>query len=231
LSATTALAVVNEPCEGPNGIAGVCVSTANCAAAGGTTINGACPLDPADIKCCSKPSCNNGADGNCRWVSDCAGNTVAGQCPGPAGMMCCSSNEVGFGGYDPNPPLPPSSSCQKVAIDGARIINEQFPGRTREFFCIRDCACTSSSSDHCCGRAIDFMIGDSGGAATLSGREMAEWAMNNRGVLNLKYVIWGQRIWSRTVDNVVPWERWRLQEDRGDITQNHWDHVHVSFNG
>lgn len=64
----------------------------------------------------------------------------------------------------------------------------------------------------------------------LSGAEIAEWVMNNPGPLNLKYVIWGQKIWSPTQDSVTSWTSWRTMEDRGDITQNHWDHVHVSFN-
>lgn len=46
--------------------------------------------------------------------------------------------------------------------------------------------------------------------------------MNNRGSLNLKYVIWGQRIWTPSRDAVAPWTKWRAMEDRGDITQNHW---------
>jgi hypothetical protein len=56
----------------------------------------------------------------------------------------------------------------------------------------------------------------------MSGRELAEWVMNNRGALNLKYVIWGQRIWSPSVDGVKAWTSWRPMEDRGDVTQNHW---------
>lgn len=51
---------------------------------------------------------------------------------------------------------------------------------------------------------------------------MAEWIMNNRAALNLKYVIWGQRIWSVSQDTVKPWAEWRLMEDRGSITANHW---------
>jgi hypothetical protein len=59
---------------------------------------------------------------------------------------------------------------------------------------------------------------------------MAEWMMNNRGSLKLKYVIWGQRIWNPSQDAVKPWSSWRVMEDRGSVTQNHWDHVHASFN-
>jgi hypothetical protein len=64
----------------------------------------------------------------------------------------------------------------------------------------------------------------------MSGEEIAEWVMNNRAALNLKYVIWGQRIWNPSQDSVKNWDQWRTMEDRGDLTQNHWDHVHVSYN-
>jgi hypothetical protein len=46
--------------------------------------------------------------------------------------------------------------------------------------------------------------------------------MSNRSALNLKYVIWGQRIWSPSRDSVTSWSNWRSQEDRGSITANHW---------
>ena len=58
--------------------------------------------------------------------------------------------------------------------------------------------------------------------ATISGRQIAEWVMNNRATLNLKYVIWGQKIWETSVDAVKPWTSWTPMEDRGDVTQNHW---------
>ncbi|KAK4501574.1 hypothetical protein PRZ48_007383 [Zasmidium cellare] len=87
-------------------------------------------------------------------------------------------------------------------------------------------------SDHYTGMAIDLMISDAGGDATIGGREIAEWVMRNRNDLKLKYVIWGQRIWSNEVgssDKVVGWPAWRNLGDRESITANHWDHVHVSF--
>lgn len=46
--------------------------------------------------------------------------------------------------------------------------------------------------------------------------------MNNQSVLKLKYVIWGQKIWSPGRDAVGPWKGWRKMESRGDLTQNHW---------
>lgn len=46
--------------------------------------------------------------------------------------------------------------------------------------------------------------------------------MNNRGALDLKYVIYGQKIWNPSQDSVKAWTSWRPMEDRGDVTQNHW---------
>ncbi|KAK3985820.1 hypothetical protein QBC44DRAFT_403706 [Cladorrhinum sp. PSN332] len=227
-TAANVMAATNEPCIGSGGRAGVCLTTSSCSSAGGVTVDGACPADPAGVKCCSKASCANGASGNCRWQSDCGGTSVSGLCPGPAQMKCCSSTATGFGGYSA-PTIPAVGGCKAVAVNGARALVNAFPGRVREIFCTRACACPGTS-DHCCGKAIDFMCSDGGGVPTMSGRQLAEWAMNNRATLNLKYVIWGQRIWSPSVDAVKTWPNWRSMEDRGDVTQNHWDHVHVSFN-
>ncbi|WP_372509255.1 hypothetical protein [Actinomadura madurae] len=43
-----------------------------------------------------------------------------------------------------------------------------------------------------------------------------------RAPLGISYVIWKQRIWN------VRGGGWRPMEDRGSITQNHYDHVHIS---
>lgn len=163
LLAATIQATTNEPCYGANGAAGVCITDAACKSAGGSTISGACPWDPSNIKCCSKPKCSNGSAGNCRWKSDCAGSSVANQCPGPSQMMCCNSAATGFGGYSA-PKIPAVGACKKVAVDGAKKIVAAFPGRVREIGCVRDCACPGTS-DHCCGLATDMMCSDGGGVS------------------------------------------------------------------
>ncbi|EXL66485.1 hypothetical protein FOPG_17337 [Fusarium oxysporum f. sp. conglutinans race 2 54008] len=227
VSAGAVAATPNEPCYGPGGSAGVCVTTAHCTSTGGTFINGACPWDTANVKCCSKPRCRNGPSGNCRWASDCAGSSSPSNlCPGPAAFKCCNSSAPP-GGYPP-PRIPTVGACKKVAVDGAKKIVAKFPGRVREIGCKWGCPCTPDR-DHCCGKATDIMCSDSLGAATMSGREIAEWVMNNRATLKLKYVIWGQKIWDARSDTVKPWNSWKLMEDRHSITQNHWDHVHVSY--
>ncbi|KAF9764353.1 hypothetical protein IL306_002820, partial [Fusarium sp. DS 682] len=197
----------------------------------------------ANVKCCSKPRCRNGPSGNCRWASDCAGSSSPSNlCPGPAAFKCCNSSAPGFGGYLA-PRIPTVGACKKVAVDGAKKIVAKFPGRVREIGCKRDCPCTPDH-DHCCGKATDMMCSDSGGvssvlfkeevpappetpnpwppeAATMSGREIAEWVMNNRATLKLKYVIWGQKIWDARSDTVKPWNSWKPMKDRHSITQNH----------
>jgi hypothetical protein len=162
--ATAVSAAVNDPCYGPNGIAGVCMDTTQCSNGGGASIAGACPRDASNIRCCSKTSCPNTASGNCRWRSDCAGSTVTGQCPGPVQFQCCSSNALGWGGYS-RPTVPAVGACRQVAVTGANRVIDQWPGRIRQIFCIRDCSC-GSGSDHCCGKAIDYMLSDGGGVSS-----------------------------------------------------------------
>jgi hypothetical protein len=70
-------------------------------------------------------------------------------------------------------------------------------------------------SDHPSGLAVDFMVD------TSTGNDLAECVLRNRDALGVKYVIWRQRI------NYG--EGWEPMEDRGSITENHFDHVHVSF--
>lgn len=166
LFAVPALAAIGEPCYGPDDLGGICLEDADCSSGGGTAIDGACPSDPAGVRCCSKTPClSDGASSACGWTSDCAGSSTPGLCPGPSDVQCCDSLENGWGGY-PAPTVPDVGACQQTAVDGANIVVEQFPGRVREIFCTRDCACPGDS-DHCCGMAIDFMIADGGGVRRL----------------------------------------------------------------
>lgn len=165
LWAVPILAATNEPCYGPDGLAGVCVADADCESAGGTAIDGACPWDPAGIRCCSKKSCLSSGESACGWESDCAGSSTPNLCPGPSQMQCCDSLDNGFGGYS-DPALPSVGACKQTAVDGAEAVVDAFPGRVREIFCTRDCACPGTS-DHCCGMAVDLMCAD-GGSVSLT---------------------------------------------------------------
>ncbi|MGQ0575802.1 MAG: hypothetical protein ACT4RN_16600 [Pseudonocardia sp.] len=73
----------------------------------------------------------------------------------------------------------------------------------------------NSYSGHPLGLAVDFMVDRA------TGDGLAACALRNREALGIDYVIWKQR-----VNYGDGWER---MEDRGGITANHFDHVHVSF--
>ncbi|KAF2632819.1 hypothetical protein BU25DRAFT_487236 [Macroventuria anomochaeta] len=83
---------VNGPCTGKDGRAGVCISKSSCDGAGESWVNNACPGTPEDIKCCTKPSCQQaGRSGDCRWQDKCGADseTLTGLCPGPSAFKCC----------------------------------------------------------------------------------------------------------------------------------------------
>lgn len=82
------------------------------------------------------------------------------------------------------------------------------------------------SGDHGKGLAIDFMVG----ADAALGDKVADYAIANIGSQNISYIIWKQRFYA-PFDNIYgPAYTWNLMPDRGSITENHYDHVHVSFN-
>lgn len=74
----------------------------------------------------------------------------------------------------------------------------------------------AGAGDHGTGKAVDVMVSGSTGDA------VAQWAINNMSRLNITYVIWKQRIWLAGASG------WRSMEDRGSVTANHYDHVHIS---
>ncbi|MFC4048394.1 transglycosylase SLT domain-containing protein [Actinomadura syzygii] len=77
---------------------------------------------------------------------------------------------------------------------------------------------------HPAGLAVDFMVGLNSGSKQ-TGDALAKYVIDNAAQLNGKYVIWQQRIWNIEKGDTA----WRGMEDRGSATQNHRDHVHVSF--
>lgn len=109
----------------------------------------------------------------------------------------------------------------------------------------RGCLRTGDSGDHGAGKACDFMTNVEGSQGTAEqnalGFDLARWLMANHEQMGIKYLIWHQRIWNPgpgfrdppCVDETRPetfaQSCWRLMEDRGSNTQNHYDHVHVSF--
>ena len=58
-----------------------------------------------------------------------------------------------------------------------------------------------------------------------TGDRIKDYLIANRDKLNVKYVIWEQKIYA----SYTGWSG-RPMEDRGSTTANHYDHVHVSVN-
>jgi uncharacterized protein YgiM (DUF1202 family) len=77
----------------------------------------------------------------------------------------------------------------------------------------------SGDTEHSDGTSVDFMVNSN---ASL-GDAIASWARQNASALHIREVIWSQHIW--TVERSG--EGWRMMEDRGSRTANHYDHVHV----
>jgi hypothetical protein len=75
-----------------------------------------------------------------------------------------------------------------------------------------------NAGEHSTGQAVDIMI-----TSQAQGDAIAAWVQSHVGQFNVKYVIWRQRYWE-------PGSSWRLMEDRGSPTANHYDHVHVTVN-
>jgi hypothetical protein len=60
-----------------------------------------------------------------------------------------------------------------------------------------------------------------------TGQEIADWLKAHYKEMGVSQLIWEQHIW--TVQRSS--EGWRAMEDRGGVTANHYDHVHVTVYG
>lgn len=83
------------------------------------------------------------------------------------------------------------------------------------------------SGDHGKGLAIDFMVPES----SELGDKIAEYAIQNMASRGISYIIWKQRFYAPFDSKYGPANTWNLMPDRGSVTENHYDHVHVSMNG
>lgn len=83
------------------------------------------------------------------------------------------------------------------------------------------------SGDHGKGLAIDFMVPES----SELGDKIAEYAIQNIASRGISYIIWKQRFYAPFDSKYGPANTWNPMPDRGSVTENHYDHVHVSMNG
>ena len=83
------------------------------------------------------------------------------------------------------------------------------------------------SGDHGKGLAIDFLVPES----SELGDKIAEYAIQNMAIRGISYIIWKQRFYAPFDSKYGPANTWNPMPDRGSVTENHYDHVHVSMNG
>ena len=85
----------------------------------------------------------------------------------------------------------------------------------------------AGDQDHGTGTACDFMESTGGkmpsSKAQSHGDRVAQYAIDHASSLGVKYIIWKQRIY-----DIRAGGGWDPMEDRGSITANHFDHVHIS---
>ena len=82
------------------------------------------------------------------------------------------------------------------------------------------------SGDHGKGLAIDFMVP----VSSALGDQIAEYAVQNMASRGINYIIWKQRFYAPYDSKYGPAYTWNPMPDRGSVTENHYDHIHVSMN-
>ena len=80
--------------------------------------------------------------------------------------------------------------------------------------------------DHGKGLAIDFMVP----VSSALGDQIADYAIQNMASRGISYIIWKQRFYAPFDSKYGPAYTWNPMPDRGSVTDNHYDHVHVSMN-
>ena len=78
---------------------------------------------------------------------------------------------------------------------------------------------------HNSGMAVDFMVP----VNSAQGDQLAEYLTKHMDELGVYYIIWKQRFYMPQQNIYGPANTWNLMPNRGGVTANHYDHVHVSF--
>jgi len=122
---------------------------------------------------------------------------------------------------------PQSPTIGDTITPRMREVRDEVDRRFGPFTAI-GCYRPGNDGEHPLGRACDFMLSSGGvmpsAASIQKGYDIAAWAQANASRLGIMYIIYRQRIW----DVRMASSGWVSMEDRGSITANHYDHVHIS---
>lgn len=117
-------------------------------------------------------------------------------------------------------PIYGEAHMQKSTIRIGRMVAKRWKGKLDTIGGWRP---SDPYPDHPSGRAADIMIPNyDTPEGKKIGDEISQFLAKHKDELNIMYMIWRQRYWDGGA--------WSLMEDRGDPTQNHFDHVHVTTN-
>jgi hypothetical protein len=143
----------------------------------------------------------------------------------------CGVGEIESGGADGMPGGPPAADATPgpgamVDIDGPAVLPHVQAFANAACDAVGACTVLTYSGHHpLAERAIDTLVSDAYGQVPSDdnalGDAHAEFALANQAEFGIWYVIWRQRY-----NDGAGWDP---MEDRGSITQNHYDHVHISF--
>ena len=130
----------------------------------------------------------------------------------------------------PHGPCPPSGSpaergLQPAALQALRCVKQTFPWITS----IGGVGNRPNTSDHPAGRAVDYMIPNwNTPEGNARGWQLARWLQDNAASLNVKYVIYDDKVWRA----YRPHRGWtNYTHPNGTTTSptlRHLDHVHIS---
>ena len=93
------------------------------------------------------------------------------------------------------------------------------------FSLFRDGDDDGTGHGHNSGMAVDFMVP----VNSAQGDQLAEYLTKHMDELGIYYIIWKQRFYMSQQNIYGPANTWNIMPNRGGITANHYDHVHVSF--
>jgi len=224
----------SQSCTSTSGTRGTCIDV-NQQQCSGQVLRGRCP-GASNIRCCigggggsGRGGNNNlgGNDlgnggGNSRGGND-FGNNGGGNDLGNGGGNSRGGNSGGGGAGNLNS-FPTTFTTSGYTYNGQKA-------QTLHFLKQRFTANPTTYASHSDGPTWSADLWTSGAAAGRDNRNMAsmnqlaEYCAANTRALGLKYVIWKQRI------NSGDSRGWRNMADRGGITPNHFDHVHITFTG
>ena len=164
------------------------------------------------------------------WLTERGFNVQTGEGGGTVGPGTgeCEAGGGGPGGPfpekgDPNDPIAKNLTPETLRL--LAVIRQKFP-EVKDIGGWRP-GSASGAPDHPNGQALDIMTYTD----SALGDRIAKFLMDNAAELNVDYQILKQRIWNppggQNGGSDAP-GAWRLMKDRGDPTQNHMDHVHVT---